>query len=289
VELSEIAPGKFFRNLRRPMGAPEVFPFHVVFESADVVDTKSTHLVREHRHPHYEVIVIESGRYRFTLNGAAGEIGLGEVMICKPGDLHEDLCREAVRFRSVHFRMLPGPEAGRSFDLYADAPPFTAQVFADSEGLLLFLAKRMGDEVLSGGRFSAQLLDLLAAEFAWTLAHRLSDEHLNPKLLEAMPGRGFAGQLQQLFERHIGDQLSLRDMASALGMSERTLTSRCRESFGTSPTRLFVRHKMERARQLLVQTDLPIQELSAYLGFKNPYHFSTVYKRVHGVAPTGHR
>ena len=92
-----------------------------------------------------------------------------------------------------------------------------------------------------------------------------------------------------VFECVDGDHLGLGEMAAALGMSERTLTARCRAAFASSPTRLYVHHKMEHARLLLAQTDLPIKELSAHLGFVNPYHFSTVYKRVHGTTPTAHR
>jgi len=288
VKLSEIAPGKFYCRLGRPIGASEAMPFHVVFECADVVDAVS-HVARQHRHAHYECIVPESGRYGFLLNDKPGTITTGQVLICQPGDLHEDRCGEAVRFRAVRFHVLPGPQADQSASIYAAQPPFAAQVLTDQGGRLLALARRMGDEALSGLRFSAPLLDLLAGEFVWTIARTITDQQVNPKLLEAMPGHGFVGQLQQLFERHLGDQLGLRDMALALEMSERTLTARCHAAFNCSPTRLFVKHKMERARLLLLQTDLPIKELSAHLGFENPYHFSTVYKRVHGVAPTAHR
>jgi AraC-like DNA-binding protein len=230
-----------------------------------------------------------TGRYRFTLNGKPGTIAPGQVVVVKPGDFHEDHCHEPLRFHSVHFKLLPGPKPDRSASIYVDDPPFAAQVFVDASGKLLAIAKRMLEVGQAGGRFHAQLLDLLSSEFAWTMAQNVSDAHLNPKLLEAMPGHGFIGQLQQLFEKHIGDQLSLSAMAIALDMSERTLSSRCRAAFKSSPTKLFVRHKMERARLLLIQTDLPIKELSAHLGFANPYHFSTVYKRVHGTTPTAHR
>lgn len=289
MDLFEIAPGKFFRHVSRPIGAPEVFPFHALFECVDIVDGRNGHTARPHEHHHYEVILVEAGRYRFALNLQPGVIGPGQVLVCKPGDLHEDTADEPVRFRAVRFRLLPGPQAGRSLSLFIDRPPLSAQVFPDAGGQLMELTQRLCSEAVAGGRFAAPRLDLLAAEFAWAIARGMTDAHLNPRLLEAMPGHGFIGQLQQLFESHLGETLGLRDMAAALDMSERTLTARCRAAFGSSPTRLFVKHKMERARLLLVQTDLPVKEISAHLGFENPYHFSTVYKRVHGVAPTAHR
>jgi AraC-like DNA-binding protein len=43
--------------------------------------------------------------------------------------------------------------------------------------------------------------------------------------------------------------------------------------------------KMEKARQLILETDMPIQEISLELGFTNPAHFSNVFKKNMGCAP----
>jgi AraC-like DNA-binding protein len=283
--LSEVAPGKFFASVRRPAGV-ENFPYRVVFDSLDVVDARHSHHARQHRHDHYEVILVEGGTYRFHLNQRAGRIHRNGVLVLKPGDWHEDLCDGAVMFSAMRIRVLPGPTPTSSASVFAEGAPDSAQIITASDGAChrvvhrLFAAGRRADP------FTTQLLDAMAMEFVWELVRALPRTVLAPRLLAGLAQHGFAGDLIALFERHLGVALGLREMAAGLGLSERTLSARCRAAFGCSPTRLFVQRKMEHARHLLLQTDLPVKEISAFLGFENPYHVSTVYKRVHGVPPS---
>lgn len=289
MELTEIASGKFFRHLPRPIGAAAAPPFRVRFETIDLVDARQGHHVSPHLHGHYEIFVIDAGEYRCAINEAVVTAMPGQVLVVKAGDQHTDFCTEAVRLRVLRLRVEPGPEAKRSAALFAEVLPAAAQVVADHDRALATLADRLAEEAGSLRRFATEILDLLAAEFVWTLLRRLPIELLTPSLADTMQARGFASDLQHVFQQHLGENLGLKALAEALHLSERTLTARCRSAFGDSPTRLFVRHKMEQARVLLTQTDLPIKEVSAHFGFENPYHFSTVYKRVHGVSPTAHR
>lgn len=283
--LSEVAPGKFFATVGRPSGV-ENFPFRVVFEEVDVVDARRSHLARSHRHDDYEVIVVDGGAYHFRINQRGGQVHRTGLLVLKPGDWHEDLCEGAVMFFAMRFRVLPGPTPARSANIFATGAPESAQIVATSDGACHRLAHRIYAAGRRADPFTGHLLDALAMEFVWELARVLPQAALAPQLLAGIAQHGFASDLLALCERHLGAQLGLREMAAGLGLSERTLSARCRTAFGCSPTRLFVRRKMEHARNLLIQTDLPVKEISAFLGFENPYHFSTVYKRVHGEPPS---
>ena len=57
----------------------------------------------------------------------------------------------------------------------------------------------------------------------------------------------------------------------------------------TSPVRAFTRYRMEEARGLLARDDLSIKEISARLGFQNQFHFSRLYRKVFGRAPSAAR
>lgn len=289
MELTEFTSGKFYRHLPRPIGAAAAPPFRVRFETLEVMTARKGHYVSPHSHPHYEIFLVDEGIYRCSINGNEVCAEVGHVVVIKAGDQHADFCSDPVQVRVLRLRVEPGPDSKQSAALFAADLPAVAQVIADHDCALQVLADRMIEEAGALRRFATEILDLLAAEFVWTLLRRLPVERLAPSLAESMQARGFASDLQHVFEQHLSDNLGLKALAACLHLSERTLTARCRSHFGDSPTRLFVRHKMEQARVLLAQTDLPIKEISAHFGFENPYHFSTVYKRVHGVAPTAHR
>ncbi|MHC4871272.1 MAG: helix-turn-helix domain-containing protein, partial [Planctomycetota bacterium] len=47
--------------------------------------------------------------------------------------------------------------------------------------------------------------------------------------------------------------------------------------------------RMKTAADLLLQTGMSCREISAYLGFANPYHFSAAFKRVYNISPNEYR
>lgn len=66
---------------------------------------------------------------------------------------------------------------------------------------------------------------------------------------------------------HLDRPLTLRDLALRESMSVRTFTRRFREEVGVSPLRWLTVQRVERARQLLEETDLPVDRIAADAGF----------------------
>ena len=128
--------------------------------------------------------------------------------------------------------------------------------------------------------------DALLLEFFWRLVRALPQEAISPRFLTASADQGFVTDLQRLFHQRLSGPLSVAEIARALHLAESTLAHRCRELLGVSPAKAFLRCKVERARRLLAGTDMTVKEISAYLGFQNPYHFSAAFKRCAGVPPS---
>ena len=288
--LREVQPGKFFESVARPPMAQPALPYRVEFGHVHVVDSRdSHHAVNPHQHLNYEIILAVRDVYHCTVNQVELAAPPGGVIVISPGDWHRDTCLNPVFFYALALRVQPGPSADRSANLLRDDLPAGHKLLATTDGTLHALVERMRDEGRRGDPFTVPLLDSLAQEFAWRLLRQLPREHLDHRILGGMDLHGFGSQLLALCDRHVAQNLSPTAMAAELGLPERTLTQRCQMAFGTSPAKMFVRYRMERARLLLVQTDLSVKAIAEYLGFENPYHFSTVYKRVHGVPPTLHR
>jgi AraC-like DNA-binding protein len=56
--------------------------------------------------------------------------------------------------------------------------------------------------------------------------------------------------------------------------------------YGTTPKRFFVGERMERARSLLMNTSLGVEQIAAELGYADVFFFSRQFKQWSGVAPT---
>jgi AraC-like DNA-binding protein len=56
-----------------------------------------------------------------------------------------------------------------------------------------------------------------------------------------------------------------------------------------SPYRMLVRLKIDHAANRIITEARKLEEIGAEVGFPNPYHFSRVFKRVHGMSPKAFR
>jgi transcriptional regulator GlxA family with amidase domain len=88
---------------------------------------------------------------------------------------------------------------------------------------------------------------------------------------------------------HLDRQISLAEMAAASAVSKRTFTRRFREETGLSPMRWLADQRVQRARELLEQTDLPIDRIAAASGLGTGAAMRQHFQAVLGVSPTAYR
>lgn len=86
-------------------------------------------------------------------------------------------------------------------------------------------------------------------------------------------------------ERHLGEDMSVQDLASVAGCSVSALQQHFRKREGLSPGEYIIRRRMAAAEQLLREGDLPLRAIAERLGFANERHFSTAFRRYHGQPP----
>ncbi|WP_273275895.1 helix-turn-helix domain-containing protein [Maribacter polysiphoniae] len=82
------------------------------------------------------------------------------------------------------------------------------------------------------------------------------------------------------------DLPSLRDFALQLGTNEFKLKYGFKELFGTSVYRFLLQERLRKAKMLIQYTDFTIKTIAYKTGFKSIPHFSRVYKKTYGYAPS---
>lgn len=88
---------------------------------------------------------------------------------------------------------------------------------------------------------------------------------------------------------HLAEDLSLSRLAARAGMSERTFLRRYGEATGLTPARAIERLRVEAARQLLADTDLPAKRIAARCGFGSEETMRRSFARLQGVSPQDYR
>jgi transcriptional regulator GlxA family with amidase domain len=93
-------------------------------------------------------------------------------------------------------------------------------------------------------------------------------------------------QALELMIKNLDDPLPLARVASSIKVSRRQLERQFVNRLGKSPHRYYLELRLERARQLVEGTTLPLVEIAVACGFVSPSHFSKAYREVFGCTPT---
>ena len=88
---------------------------------------------------------------------------------------------------------------------------------------------------------------------------------------------------------HSAEEVDMEALALQLGLSYSRFRSIFKKHTGTAPHQYQLNIRMNKARDLLLHSDLPVSEISDRLGFSSAYYFSRLYKKRHGCSPTAQR
>ncbi|MBS4674049.1 helix-turn-helix transcriptional regulator [Aeromonas hydrophila] len=102
-------------------------------------------------------------------------------------------------------------------------------------------------------------------------------------------GERLALRLELQLKEALTEPWDIARMAGALHLSERQLYRLCQQHFALAPMALLQRLRLQRAALLLASRTDSVKLLAEQCGFKNEYHFSTAFKRQHGLAPSHYR
>lgn len=78
---------------------------------------------------------------------------------------------------------------------------------------------------------------------------------------------------------------SLVELAREVGLNDFKLKIGFRELFGTTVFGYLHQHRMECARLMFEDSDNNVAEVSAYVGYANPSHFASAFKKQFGINP----
>ena len=90
----------------------------------------------------------------------------------------------------------------------------------------------------------------------------------------------------EIMQNNLEDPLPPPEIARVVGLSSRQLERLFAKYLGTSPKKYYLGLRLEKARNLLAQTDMTLMEICVLCGFREPSHFSKTYRKAFGVPPS---
>jgi len=138
-------------------------------------------------------------------------------------------------------------------------------------------------------KLGPRISQLVSEQFIVDRVRKDTDRQYIP--LRAQIGLANRGLIRvaQLMEENIEKPLSLDRIARATGLSRRQIERLFKRDLNCVPKRYYLEMRLRRARELLLQTAMPIMDITAACGFQSPPHFSKCYRNQFGHPPSAER
>ncbi len=228
----------------------------------------------------FDLWLVWSGRGSMRLSDREVPLRAGTCIWMRPGARYEARQdpedRLGVSF--IHFRVEPDPDF---------VPPFEAVEVRSLDftvGMLDEVVRRKDEDSALAARLLGDLLAVLARD------HGSGDGA--GAAVPTATGRRRERQMRALSARILeqpGEKWRVGDMARAVGLAPDHFSRVFREVMGERPQAFVLRHRVVRAQQLLLQTDLQVSEIAQILGFRDGFYFSRQFRAFCGVAPSRYR
>jgi transcriptional regulator GlxA family with amidase domain len=145
------------------------------------------------------------------------------------------------------------------------------------------------------------MLSLVRSRFGKTLVAEISSQLILDRVRDAddrqyIPLAARMGSNQstlrkiaELMESNFEEPLSAVELAELVGLSLRQVQRMFSETLGTTPTKYYLRLRLQRARALLTQSAMSVTQIAVACGFQSAGHFSKTYRSMYGRSPRTER
>ncbi len=138
-------------------------------------------------------------------------------------------------------------------------------------------------------RLGAQVSQLISEQFIVDRVRSGRDRQYVPLRAQIGVSHESLIRVAQLMEENIERPLSLDEIAAATGLSRRQIERLFKRHLNCVPKRYYLQMRLRRARELLLQTSMPIIDITTACGFQSPPHFSRCYRAQFGCPPSAER
>jgi AraC family transcriptional regulator len=244
-----------------------------------------------HKKPHFSLKVdtysewsmfaVEEGSFEYDIASSLGIATFGDIVICPP---HVPFHRTIVNPLSFHFILFTWEN--ELFDTFTHENSLVGKVrLHDTKRLssdYYYLRKKAVQYASTDQNLKNHILKdiwLLHCEemnHTFSFTEIVSDDLLMNKA---------AKHLRQ----YAKSTLSMKTLADSLGLSPVKLTRQFFRAFGCTPMDFLTSVRLQKAKNMLMETDMPLHQIAENCGYENGFYFSRVFSKKMKVSPSAYR
>jgi len=247
---------------------------------------------RYHNHDFLAFIFILSGVGKYHIEGEIYDIREGDLLILNPGVWHQALIDKENQEPTTEFFVgfsdirIPGYQ-----DNYLPVPDGAHLIHTTGE-----LKQKLGrlcnaidteNKVCKEGRYF--MLKAYLMEMILLVIREQCETVAGPKgcAFESVNKKYVVENIVTYFEKHYSEKISLDRIAENMYLSPFYISKIFKSETGDTPIRHLINIRLEKARELLEsESDSSVQEIACRVGYEDAYHFSKLFKKRYGVAPS---
>lgn len=239
----------------------------------------TSHDYAPHSHDALVVAVTEAGGSEFKSRGTTDEASTSTLLVFNPAEPHSGRMgwSKRWRYRGLYLRQPAIDAVGRALGV-GETPYFTANIVRDEALVAAFLTLH---RALDDGRDPFEEDELLVASFGVLLGRHGSGGQRPPA---APRDRELAAIVQTMMSERHAQELTLEDMAAAVGLTPFQLIGLFKRATGLTPHAYLTQVRLKVAlRELRAGT--PIVEAALAAGFCDQSALNRHFKRSFGITP----
>ncbi|WP_349436814.1 AraC family transcriptional regulator [Pararhizobium sp. A13] len=168
----------------------------------------------------------------------------------------------------------------------SSAPPPLSPDLGCEDSVMMNAARGIGAEVPERYPLSALLVESYAATIFAQLARR---QRYAPPVRKGGLASAKLSRVLQRIDDELATDLSLGELASLAGLSVPHFCRAFRQTLGSPPHTFIIRRRVEKAKEYLRHTSMPVTDIALASGFSSSSHFSNAFRREVGTTPLGYR
>jgi AraC family transcriptional regulator len=147
------------------------------------------------------------------------------------------------------------------------------------------LASELDSGLPHGKLYAESLVNTLAVH---VLRHYSTDSLVADLQFGGLPAHKMR-RVTEFIDGHLENDLSLAEIAQAADLSPYHFARSFKQTTGLTPIQFLMQRRIEYAKLMLTESELPIVEIGLSAGFKNQSHFTTLFRKLTSMTPKTYR
>jgi AraC family transcriptional regulator len=151
--------------------------------------------------------------------------------------------------------------------------------------IALALVGELESEMPNGRIYAESLVNTLAVHL---LRHYSTDSLVPDLQFGGLPSHKLR-RVADFIEANLEHNLTLAEIAQEAELSLYHFARAFKQTTGMTPIQFLMQQRIERAKQLLARSEMPLSEIALNVGFKNQSHFTTLFRKFTEMTPKAWR